>query len=153
MNAFLTMTEVLDVVAPAFELTPQDVRSRRQNLAIAAARTAFCGLAAEFTSRCDSEIARLLDRDLATVVAARKRHARTLKLDPTYQARVWEIRLRLGDMREDLNSENDALRAARRFVAAGPSPSFEELRAICSRLIHVETAFQELAFFQESTHG
>lgn len=153
MSASLTMAEVLAVVAPAFETTPHEVRSRRKSIGVAVARTAFCGISVEFTPRSIGEIARYLDRCPETAEkAAKERHPRFLRIDPFYKTRVWDIRQRLGEMRDALNPAADvALMAARRVVAAGAALTDTEIQAVCNRLIHVEQAFQELALFQMET--
>jgi hypothetical protein len=155
MNASLTLVEVLAVVAPAFELTPFDVRGRAQSRSVSAGRTAFCAMAAEFTSRSDTEIARFLGRDFVTVVEARKRHARSLRILPDYKPRIWAIQQRLEDLRDArIPDDGGALKAARRCLGAGAILSRDEMQAVCSRLILVEQQFQELALIQsEFAHG
>lgn len=149
MKNFLTMAEVLGVVAPAFEVTPHEVRGRRKSIAIAVARTAFCAMAAEFTPCSTGELGRFLDRHPGTAEAAQKRHLRFLKNDPLYKTRIWNVSKTLAEIRADLVPTDDALDAARRFVAGdGSALTPAKLLSVCERLIYFQTAFQELNEFR-----
>jgi hypothetical protein len=139
-----TVAQIIDVVAPAFDVSPTEIRSQRRHNRALNARKAVCGLAREYTLRSLPQIgAGLGDRCHTTILTAADRHIELLRDDDDYAERVAACRAVLDGMKSQrvraLLDRTDPVEAARRVLASprrGPtSVSHQEIVAMASFII------------------